>query len=96
MALLVQHTLPSIWVQSVLYLCHPWLKDKDVSYHLNFWTGSYMSSCTTCKDASEEIHRGSDLLLRKKEKQYLHSIFNKQMAHGLFYTAVSFEVPTEK
>lgn len=31
-----QYMLPSIWVQSVLYLCHPWLKDKDVSYHLNF------------------------------------------------------------
>lgn len=37
----LQYTLPCIWVQSVLYLCHPWLKDKDVSYHLNFWTGSY-------------------------------------------------------
>lgn len=36
----LQYMLPSIWVQSVPYLCHPWLKDKNVSYHLNFWTGS--------------------------------------------------------
>ena len=55
-----------------------------------------MNSCTISKDASEGICHGSDLELQKKEKKHLHSIFNKQMVHGLFYTAVNFQVPTEK
>lgn len=92
----LQYMVPSILVQSVLYLCHPWLRDNDISHLLNFWTESYVNSHTTSKDASEGIRHGSDLKLQKKEKKHLHSIFNKQMAHGLFYTAVNFEVPTEK
>lgn len=55
-----------------------------------------MNSRITSKDASEGIRRGSDLELQNKEKKHLHSIFNKQMVHGLFYTAVNSEVPTEK
>lgn len=55
-----------------------------------------MNSRTTSEDASEGICHGSDLELQKKEKKHLHSIFNKQMVYGLFYTTVNFEVPTEK
>lgn len=55
-----------------------------------------MNSRITFKDTSEGIHRGNDLELQRKEKKHLHSIFNKQMVHGSFYTAVNFKVPTEK
>lgn len=54
-----------------------------------------MNSCTTSKDASEAIHHGSDLELQKNENKHLHSIFNKQMIHSLFYTTVNFKFPTE-
>lgn len=55
-----------------------------------------MNLRTTSKGASEGIHHGSDLELQKKEKKHLHSIFNKQMVHALFYTTANFEVPTKK
>lgn len=63
LALLVSSTSPSILVQSVLYLCHPLLKDDTISHLLNFWTGSHMNSCTTSKGASEGICHGCDLEL---------------------------------
>lgn len=56
----LQYMSPSILVQSVLYLCHPLLKDNAISHLLNFWTGSHMNSCTTSQGASEGICHGCD------------------------------------